>query len=229
MISAFLVVGLLLVLPAGAAVRDLDGTAVLTQTSAGQYKLTVANTGTTTITSVVLTAGPALRISAVTGSNTGTCTLSGSSRISCAVGLAPPPCPCGAGETLEVLFTGSGDPGGSVANLDAKSITLGTPPTTTPPPTTPPPTTTGKTTKLSARVGPGARIVFTPNAPAGKAQISVRDMTAVDNFHLVGPGVNKKTGVGFKGTVTWTVSLKTGVYTFRSDAHAKLRGKTTVG
>jgi len=227
-LPAVLVVGLV-TLPAGAAVRDLDGTAVLTQTAAGQYKLTVANTGTTVITSVALSAGPALKISTVTSSNVGTCTLTGSSGILCSVSLAPPPCPCGAGETLEVAFAGSGDPGGSVAKLDGtKSITLGAPPAVTPPPTTTPPTGTGKVTKLTARVGPGAKIAFIRNVPAGKATITVRDMTGADNFHLSGPGVNKKTGVSFKGTVTWTVTLKIGVYTFRSDAHAKLRGKTAV-
>jgi hypothetical protein len=35
--------------------------------------------------------------------------------------------------------------------------------------------------------------------------------------------VNKKTGVRFKGTVTWTVTFKPGSYTVRSDATTKLR------
>jgi hypothetical protein len=225
---ALLVLGLV-TLPASAAVRDVDGTAALTQTAAGQYKLTVANTGSTVIMSVVFTSGPALKVSAVTSSSTGTCTLSGTTGISCAVALAPPPCPCNPGDAVEVLFAGSGEPGGSSVSLDgAKTITLGAPPAVTPPPATAPPTGTGKVTKLSARVGPGAKIAFIRNVPAGKATITVRDMTAADNFHLVGAGVNKKTGVGFRGTVTWTVALKKGVYTFRSDAHAKLGGKTTV-
>ena len=226
-----LIAGLVLTLPAGAARRDVDATAALSQTTAGQYRLTVSNTGSTVIMSVVLTAGPALKPSAVTSSNSGTCTLTDATTISCAVALAPPPCPCNPGDLLEVMFTGTGDPGGSVVKIDGvKSITLGTPPTVTPPPpATKPPTSTGKVTKLNARVGPGAKISFAPSAPAGKATITVRDMTAADNFHLIGPGVNKKTGVGFKGTATWTVSLKKGVYAFRSDAHAKLRGKTTVG
>jgi plastocyanin len=90
---------------------------------------------------------------------------------------------------------------------------------------TPPPP---KLQKLSARVGPGQRVTFAKNAAAGKTEITVRDLTAKDNFHLTGPGVNRKTGVKFKGTVKWTVTLKAGTYTFRSDAHAKLRGKTRV-
>jgi hypothetical protein len=143
-----LLAGLVLALPAGAARQDVDATAALAQTSAGQYRLTVANTGSTVIMSVVLTAGPALKPSAVTSSNSGTCTLTNATTISCAVALAPPPCPCNPGDLLEVLFTGTGDPGGSVVKIDdVKSITLGTPPTVTPPPpATKPPVTTPKPT-----------------------------------------------------------------------------------
>ena len=37
--------------------------------------------------------------------------------------------------------------------------------------------------------------------------MTIRDLTTKDDFHLVGPGVNKKTGVAFKGTVAWSVTL----------------------
>jgi len=82
--------------------------------------------------------------------------------------------------------------------------------------------------KLTARVGPGMKLSFPAKAKAGKTQITVRDLSASDNFHLIGPGLNKKTAVGFKGTVTWTVTLKKGSYSFRSDRHAQLHGKTKV-
>ena len=81
---------------------------------------------------------------------------------------------------------------------------------------------------LKGSVGPGSKIGFARTAAAGPAKVTIRDLTAKDNFHLSGPGVNKKTGVAFKGTVTWTVTLKPGAYTFRSDSHPKLRGKLTV-
>jgi hypothetical protein len=100
------------------------------------------------------------------------------------------------------------------------AFTVGTPP---PPP--PPPVVVHA---LAARVGPGAKISFTRKAPAGKAKITVRDLSAKDNFHLTGRGVNKKTGVAFKGSVTWTVSLAAGTYVFRSDTHPKLRGTLRV-
>lgn len=96
-----------------------------------------------------------------------------------------------------------------------KTFTVGTPP--------PPPVRL-----LKGSVGPGLRISFPRAAPAGKAKLTIRDVTAKDNFHLSGPGVNRKTGVVFKGTVTWTVTLQPGTYIFRSDAHKKLKGTTRV-
>jgi plastocyanin len=96
-----------------------------------------------------------------------------------------------------------------------RTFTVGTPP--------PPPVTL-----LKGTVGPGLRISFARSAPAGKARLTIRDLTAKDNFHVIGPGVNKKTGVAFKGTVTWTVTLQPGTYKFRSDVHKKLAGATEV-
>lgn len=115
------------------------------------------------------------------------------------------------------------------ATIMKGSFTVG-PATTPPPTTTKPPTTTppAAVQKLAARVGPGASIAFAARAKSGKARITVRDLSAKQNFHLVGPGVNKKTAVAFKGTATWVVTLKAGTYTFRSDANAKLKGKTKV-
>jgi plastocyanin len=82
--------------------------------------------------------------------------------------------------------------------------------------------------KLAGSVGPGRKIVLARAAKAGKTTITIRDRTARDNFHLIGPGVNKKTGVAFTGTVNWTVILKAGNYTFRSDAHRALKGTLKV-
>jgi NitT/TauT family transport system substrate-binding protein len=62
----------------------------------------------------------------------------------------------------------------------------------------------------------------------GKYLIIIKDTAASDNFHIQGPGVNKRTGVGQKGTVRWTVTLKRGTYTFKSDKKAKLRGAFSV-
>lgn len=91
-----------------------------------------------------------------------------------------------------------------------------------PPPSTP---------KLKGRVGPGKSISLktaggatVKKLKAGAYRIAVKDATKADNFHLLGPGLNKKTGVAFRGSVSWKVRFKAGKkYTVRSDAHRKLR------
>jgi hypothetical protein len=84
-------------------------------------------------------------------------------------------------------------------------------------------------TKLAGSVGPTRTISLKPKAAeVGPATISVNDRSRADSFHLTGPGVNKKTGVGFRGRVTWNVTLRPGVYTYRSDKHKSLRGSFRV-
>jgi plastocyanin len=56
----------------------------------------------------------------------------------------------------------------------------------------------------------------------GKVKIVIKDLSNIHNFHLIGPGVNKKTGVGAKGTFTWTLTLKKGTYKFICDPHASI-------
>ncbi len=231
MFAALAVLALLLSVSAAAAPTDTNADVRLDPLGGGQYKLRVQNTGTDIITGFVFTAGPAFRISSVVSSSVGSCQL-GANAFSCSVSLAPPPCDCNPGDFVEVVFAGSGDSGGSTLDVGGKRFTLGTAPVTPPAgggggggggggtPTT--------VQKLGARVGPGMRLTFPAKAKAGKAQITVRDLSAADNFHLVGPGLNKKTAVKFKGTVTWTVTLKSGTYTYRSDGHARLHGKTSV-
>jgi plastocyanin len=82
--------------------------------------------------------------------------------------------------------------------------------------------------KLTAVVGPGFNISLKKGSKkvttlkAGKYTISVSDKSNIHNFHLKGPGVNKKTAVGFTGTVKWTVTLKKGTYKFVCDPHAPI-------
>ena len=61
----------------------------------------------------------------------------------------------------------------------------------------------------------------------GKYLIIVKDTSTTTNFHLRGPGLNKSTSVKKKGTARWTVTLRAGTYTFRSDK-GKARGSFTV-
>jgi hypothetical protein len=89
--------------------------------------------------------------------------------------------------------------------------------------------------KLVAQVGPkrtislktasGARV---KSLTAGKYKLTVRDLTKTDNFHLIAASVNRKTGVAFRGTATWTVTFRVGASKYRSDAHRALHGGFTV-
>jgi plastocyanin len=81
---------------------------------------------------------------------------------------------------------------------------------------------------LKATDGPGFTITLKKGTTkvtklkAGKYKIVVKDLSNIHNFHLTGPGVNKKTGVGPKGTFTWTVTLKKGTYKYICDPHAAI-------
>jgi plastocyanin len=81
------------------------------------------------------------------------------------------------------------------------------------------------TPTLNGADGPGFTITLkkagkkVTSVKAGKYKIVIKDMSNIHNFHLTGPGVNKKTGVGAKGTFTWTVTLKKGTYKYVCDPH----------
>ena len=52
----------------------------------------------------------------------------------------------------------------------------------------------------------------------GRYTFIVSDTSRTRNFRLTGPGVNRTTSVRGLGRATWTVTLRRGVYTFRSSA-----------
>lgn len=56
----------------------------------------------------------------------------------------------------------------------------------------------------------------------------VTDLTSKQNFHLVGPSVDRRTKVPAKVTRTWTVYLRPGTYTYRSDKRPSLTRTFTV-
>jgi plastocyanin len=87
--------------------------------------------------------------------------------------------------------------------------------------------------RLSASVGPGFTISLRTaagspvrSAAAGPYSVVVRDRGRIHNFHLTGPGVNRKTSVRFTGGVTWRVTIRRGAtYRFVCDPHARsMRG-----
>jgi plastocyanin len=84
-------------------------------------------------------------------------------------------------------------------------------------------------------VGPGFNISLKQHARAVKVLVAakyrfvIQDNSSIHNFHLIGPGVNKKTSVAGTGKTTWTVTLIHGTYRFICDPHATImKGKFTV-
>jgi plastocyanin len=79
---------------------------------------------------------------------------------------------------------------------------------------------------LKGEVGPGFSIEVKKGSTdlktikAGTYKLKVEDKASIHNFHLKGPGIDKKTAVPFKGETTWTIKLKPGKYTYQCDPHA---------
>ena len=103
------------------------------------------------------------------------------------------------------------------------------PPTPHPLPPTPIPT-------LQAVVGPGHGITLQFKSGArvtalasGSYRVVVTDRSARDNFHLVGPDVDRRTSLRFRGTVIWRIDIGGSVaygsrYSYSSDRRgAKLQ------
>lgn len=80
----------------------------------------------------------------------------------------------------------------------------------------------------------GETLEFEHALIAGGAPPHVPDLPGVvrspiHDFHLFGPGVNKKTSVQNMGSATWTVRLTRGVSRYRCDPHrAIVHGSFTV-
>jgi hypothetical protein len=92
---------------------------------------------------------------------------------------------------------------------------------------------TAPAVKLNAAVGRTLSLKTAAAVPVsaiarGTYAITVRDVSRKDNFHLTGPGVDRKTGVPGRGRVSWTLVLKPGTYRYRSDAHPALEGSFRV-
>ena len=74
-------------------------------------------------------------------------------------------------------------------------------------------------TPLAGTVGPGFTITMKKPTKAGSYKLTVTDRSSIHNFHIVGPGVNKRTSVPSTGKTTWTLTLKKGTYRFLCDPH----------
>jgi hypothetical protein len=112
------------------------------------------------------------------------------------------------------------------------NFTVGTTPP--PPPASKPPV--AKPVQLTGSVGPDKRITLTragarlrvASLEAGGVVIRISDRSATDNFHLIGPGVNRATTRLGKTAATWRLTLERGLYAYRSDATPSLKGSVRV-
>ncbi len=89
--------------------------------------------------------------------------------------------------------------------------------------------------KLVATVGPGFARSITRGGKtfsrltAGDYVITLRDRANKHDFRLVGPGVNRASGIRQIGTQTWRLMLRSGNYRFLCDPHAQtMRGAFAV-
>ena len=62
----------------------------------------------------------------------------------------------------------------------------------------------------------------------GSYRFVITDSVRTQNFHLTGPGVNRKTGIRAKTKATWNLKLTPGKYVYRSDKSRRLRRTFTV-
>ena len=103
------------------------------------------------------------------------------------------------------------------------AFTVGNPP----PPPAPPPRLVATVTTRGISLTLNGRRVST--LAAGAYRVVVRDRSRRHNFHLTGPGVNRRTVVGRTGTFTWTVTLRAGLHRFVSDPQRRrMRGSFRV-
>lgn len=95
-----------------------------------------------------------------------------------------------------------------------------------PPPPPPPGKLSGKVTaRTITLLNSGSRV---RSIVENTYKVTVSDTSNKQNFHLTGPGVNRKTGVAAKAKKTWTLGLKPGKYTYRSDKNRRLKRTFTV-
>jgi plastocyanin len=79
---------------------------------------------------------------------------------------------------------------------------------------------TNNTNALTGTVGPGFTITMNQKTvKSGPYVITIHDLASIHDFHLTGPGIDKKTSVAGTGTTKWTVTLKKGTYHFVCDPH----------
>jgi plastocyanin len=87
--------------------------------------------------------------------------------------------------------------------------------------------TVGPTQVISLRTATGALV---SKVDPGTYDIEVNDLSNEHNFHLTGPGVDRRTPIEGTGTETWTVTFVNGTYRYVCDPHSSvMRGSFVAG
>ncbi len=97
-----------------------------------------------------------------------------------------------------------------------------------PPPPPPTPKLNGKVTAKTISLKSASTGAKVRTLVEGTHKVVVSDTAKTQNFHLVGPGVNKKTAIKARAKATWTLNLGPGKYSYRSDKNRRLKGSFTV-
>src|SRR5262249_5677216 len=79
------------------------------------------------------------------------------------------------------------------------------------------PTPEGPPQPLRASVTAKTSVLRASSVTSGPYRLSVTDSSRTRNFHIVGPGVNRRTTKAFVGKVTWNLRLKRGTYRYGND------------
>jgi hypothetical protein len=78
----------------------------------------------------------------------------------------------------------------------------------------------GALPKLTAKVNDARDLTISANPVAsGRYKIVVRDSTSRHNWHILGNGVDKETGISATGRFVFRVRLRDGNYTVQCDVH----------
>ncbi len=96
------------------------------------------------------------------------------------------------------------------------------------PPPPPAPQLNGKVTARTITLKNSSTGAKVRTLVEGRHKLVISDTARTQNFHLIGPGTNKKTGIKARTKATWTLNLGPGKYTYRSDKNRRLKGTFTV-
>jgi hypothetical protein len=147
-------------------------------------------------------------------------------------------------DTIPIVFAGTPTPGAAVARARRRppasrgaAVGLGLAAVVGAAAIATPAGATRSPGSLVGTVGPGFAIALenahgkpVTRLRSGRYRLAIHDRSAFLDFHLFGPGVDKRTTVTGTGTVRWLLRLRRGVYHYQCDAHQTiLSGAFRVG